>query len=187
MHPDKLRYRNDKSLFDSLLEDRDVKRVNERIKKQEEEGPQGVRRQLLSTSVRLSPGMAPGIHEMAKDCAEKLEMDIPLELYVYSSPTFNAACFKPEEGRLFVMFSSSLLEGFNESEIKFVMGHEFGHYVYHHHDIPIGYLLKGRSKPGPRLALELFAWSRNAEISADRAGAYCAQDFNGVALSLIHI
>lgn len=187
MHPDKLRYRNDKSLFDSLLEDRDVQRVNEQIKKREEEGPQGVRRQLLSTSVRLSPGMAPGIHEMAKDCADKLAMDIPLELYVYSSPTFNAACFKPEEGRLFVMFSSSLLEGFNESEIKFVMGHEFGHYVYQHHDIPIGYLLKGRSKPGPRLALELFAWSRNAEISADRAGAYCAQDFNGVASALFKL
>jgi len=53
LHPDKLRYRNDKSLFDSLLEERDVERVNEQIKKREEEGPQGVRRQLLSTSVRL--------------------------------------------------------------------------------------------------------------------------------------
>lgn len=187
MHPDKLRYQNDKSLFDSLLEDRDVKRVNEQIQKREEEGPQGVRRQLLSTSVRLSPGMAPGIHKMAQDCVEKLQMDIPIELYVYSSPTFNAACFKPEEGRLFVMFSSSLLEGFNESELKFVMGHEFGHYIYHHHDIPIGYLLKGRSKPGPRLALELFAWSRNAEISADRAGAWCARDFNGVASALFKL
>jgi len=170
-----------------LLEERDVKRINEAIKKREEEGPQGVRRQLLSTSVRLSAGMAPAIHDMAKDCAEKLAMDIPLELYVYSSPTFNAACFKPEEGRLFVMFSSSLLEGFTESELKFVMGHEFGHHVYRHHDIPIGYLLKGRSKPGPKLALDLFAWSRNAEISADRAGAWCAQDFNGVASALFKL
>lgn len=187
MHPDKLRYRNDKSLFDSLLEERDVKRVNEQIKKREEEGPQGVRRQLLSTSVRLSEGMAPSIYKMAQDCVEKLSMEIPLELYVYSSPTLNAACFKPEEGRLFVMFSSSLLEGFNESELKFVMGHELGHHVYRHHDIPIGYLLKGRSKPSPRLALELFAWSRNAEISADRAGAFCAQDFNGVASSLFKL
>ncbi len=185
--PDQLRYRNDKSLFDSLLEDRDVKRVNELIQKREEEGPQGVRRQLLSTSVRLSSGMAPGIHAMAKDCAERLEMDIPLELYVYSSPTFNAACFKPEEGRLFVMFSSSLLEGFTETELKFVMGHEFGHYIYGHHDIPIGYLLKGRSKPGPKLALELFAWSRNAEVSADRAGAWCARDFNSVASALFKL
>lgn len=187
MHPDKLRYRNDKSMADSLLEEREVKQVNEWIKKREEDGPQGVRRQLLSTSVRLSEKLAPSIHKMAMSCAEQLEMDIPLELYVYSSPTFNAACFKPEEGRLFVMFSSSLLEGFTESEIRFVMGHEFGHHIYAHHDIPIGYLLKGRSKPSPRLALDLFAWSRNAEISADRAGAWCTQDFESVASALFKL
>lgn len=187
MHPDKLRYRNDKSQFDSLLENREVKKVNEWIEKRDEEGPQGIRRQLLSTSVRLSEGMAPSIHKMATHCAERLSMDIPLELYVYSSATLNAACFKPEEGRLFVMFSSSLLEGFTESELRFVMGHEFGHHVYAHHDIPIGYLLKGQSKPGPRLALDLFSWSRNAEISADRAGAWCAMDFNGVASALFKL
>lgn len=187
MNPDKLRYRNDKSLHESLLEDRDVKSINEQLKKREEEGPQGIRRQLLSTSVRLSPKMAPSIHKMAEGCVEKLAMDIPLELYAYSSPQFNAACFKPEEGRLFVMFSSSLLEGFTESELRFVMGHEFGHYIYDHHAIPIGYLLKGKTPPGPKLALDLFAWSRYAEISADRAGAYCAQDFNSVASSLFKL
>ncbi len=187
MHPDKLRYRNDKSMADSLLEEREVKKVNEWIKKREEDGPLGVRRQLLSTSVRLSEKLAPSIHKMAMSCAEQLEMDIPLELYVYSSPTFNAACFKPEEGRLFVMFSSSLLEGFTESEIRFVMGHEFGHHIYAHHEIPIGYLLKGKSKPSPRLALELFSWSRNAEISADRAGAWCTQDFESVASALFKL
>ena len=137
MHPDKLRYRNDKSQFDSLLENREVKKVNDWIEKREEEGPQGIRRQLLSTSVRLSEGMAPSIHKMATHCAERLSMDIPLELYVYSSATLNAACFKPEEGRLFVMFSSSLLEGFTESELRFVMGHEFGHHVYAHHDLSL--------------------------------------------------
>lgn len=187
MHPDKLRYRNDKSMAESLLKEREVQKVNDWIKKREEDGPLGVRRQLLSTSVRLSEKLAPSIHKMAMSCAEQLEMDIPLELYVYSSPTFNAACFKPEEGRLFVMFSSSLLEGFTESEIRFVMGHEFGHHIYAHHDIPIGYLLKGQSKPSPRLALELFSWSRNAEISADRAGAWCTQDFESVASALFKL
>jgi len=118
--------------------------------------------------------MAPDIHKMADECIEKLAMDIPLELYVYNSPTFNAACFKPEEGRLFVMFSSSLLEGFTGSD-------------YHHHDIPIGYLVNPQARPNPKLALRLFAWSRYAEISADRAGAYCAQDMDGVASSLFKL
>jgi len=84
LNPDQLRYGNDKSMFDSLLQEREVQKVNDWIKKREEEGPQGVRRQLLSTSVRLSEGLAPSIHKMALSCAERLEMDIPMELYVYS-------------------------------------------------------------------------------------------------------
>ena len=37
------------------------------------------------------------------------------------------------------------------------------------------------------MALELFAWSRYAEISADRAGAYCAQDMDSVARALFKL
>ena len=112
MHADDLRCTNDLSLFEQLLEDPDVKRVNEALVEAEEKGPTGTRRQLLATSVRLTRRMSPTVYEMLDDCVAKLGVDIPIELYVYASPTFNAACVKPEEGRLFVMFSSSLLESF---------------------------------------------------------------------------
>lgn len=187
MNTDELRYQNDKDLFDALLKERAVISVNEQLEKMEAEGPTGIRRRLLSTSVRLSATMAPDIQKMADECVERLGIKIPVELYVYSSSTFNAACFKPEAGRLYVMFSSALLEGFTGSELRFVMGHEFGHYIYNHHDIPIGYLLKGQQPPNPKLALKLFAWSRYAEISADRAGAWCAQDMDGVASALFKL
>ena len=187
MYRDKIRYPNDRDKAEVLLKHPDVVRVNKQIEKLQEEGPMGTRRRLLATSVRLSRSMAPQVHRMADDCIEKLQIEIPHELYVYSSPQFNAACFKPEDGQLFVMFSSSLLESFEGSELKFVIGHEFGHHVYNHHEIPIGYLLNGQSRPDPKLALDLFTWSRNAEISADRAGAYCAQDLDGVARSLFKL
>lgn len=187
MNAQTIRCQNDLELYKKLLEHQDVKRVNEFIARQEDEKETGLRRRLLSTSVRLSRNMAPDIHRMADECIETLEGEIPLELYVFASPEFNAMCFKPEDGRLFVMFSSSLLEAFSGSELRFVMGHELGHHIYGHHDIPIGYLLRGDAKPDPRLALELFAWSRYAEISADRAGAHCARDLNGVAKSLFKL
>jgi hypothetical protein len=182
-----IRSDNDNKLAARLLEHADVKRVREMISRAEEKGPLGTRRRLLSTSVRLSTSMAPDLHHMVDLCRERLNIEIPLELYAFSSPQFNAACFKPEEGRLFVMFSSSLLEAFDEQELLFVMGHEFGHYVYQHHDIPIGHLLQGQQKPPADLVLDLFAWSRYAEISADRAGAWCAQDFEAVARSLFKL
>lgn len=185
-----IRCANDLALFEKLRNHNDVKRVNEQIERHEAEGPTGIRRSLLTTSVRLTAGMAPEIAKMADECVEKLGVELPLELYVYSSPQFNAACFKPEDERLYVMFSSSLLEGFNSQELKFVMGHELGHHVYDHHAIPIGYLLKGGNRntsPDPQLALELFAWSRYAEISADRAGAHCAQNMDAVARALFKL
>ncbi len=187
MKAQSIRYQNDKEMYETLLKNKEVISVNKAIEKMEEDGPLGTRRRLLGTSVRLSRNMAPQVHKMADECIETLEMDIPHELYVYSSPQFNAACFKPEDGQLFVMFSSSLLEAFEGSELKFVIGHEFGHHVYKHHDIPIGYLLKGKQRPDPRLALDLFAWSRNAEISADRAGAVCARNLDGVARALFKL
>ena len=182
-----IRCANDLALFEKLKTQRDVKSVNEQIARQEAEGPTGIRRNLLATSVRLTKAMSPDIAKMADECIEKLGVELPLELFVYSSPQFNAACFKPEDDRLYVMFSSSLLERFSSQELKFVMGHELGHHVYDHHAIPIGYLLRGQQRPDPQLALELFAWSRYAEISADRAGAHCAQDMDAVARSLFKL
>ena len=124
---------------------------------------------------------------MADQCTERLGIDSPLELYAYASPQFNAACFKPEEGRVFIMLSSSLLEAFSDSELLFVMGHELGHHVYQHHELPIGYILRGREPIAPALALDLFTWSRYAEVSADRAGAYCARDLQSIARALFKL
>ncbi len=182
-----LRSRNDQTLYDTLLKNRSVKRANDHITRMEEDNPYSLRRRLLATSVRLSSRMAPDLHHMANDCVEKLQMETPLELYAFASPTYNAMCFKPEDGRLFVMFASSLLEAFDENELKFVVGHELGHHVYRHHDIPIGYILNGKSKVDPRLALSLFTWSRYAEISADRAGAHCADDIEAVSRALFKL
>ena len=182
-----IRCQNDLELYTKLLANQDVIRANELISRHEDKKTTGLRRRLLSSSVRLSRGMAPEIHRMADECIAILQSEIPLELYVFPSPDFNAMCFKPEDGRLFVMFSSSLLEAFNGAELQFVIGHELGHHIYGHHEIPIGYLLRGKAKPDPALVLELFAWSRYAEISADRAGAHCIHDLDSVAKSLFKL
>lgn len=184
---DNIRCSNDLSLYQKLLNSPEVKKTNEWIERESKKNPASTRRHLLSSSVRLTSNMSPDIHAMAQNCIKKLGVELPLELYVYSSPQFNAACFKPEGKRLYIILSSSLLEGFNEQELKYVMGHELGHHIYCHHDVPIGYLLKGERRPNPRMALELFAWSRYAEISADRAGAHCAQNFQAVASALFKL
>lgn len=184
---EKIRCSNDRRLFAALLDKREVRHVNDQIEAHEREGPVSLRRRLLASSVRLSRRMGPAVHAMADECRERLGLTIPVELFVYPGPQFNAACFKPEHDRLYVIFSSSLLEGFSGSELRFVVGHELGHHLYRHHDIPIGHILRGRTRPTPKLALTLFTWSRYAEISADRAGAFCADDLEGVARALFRL
>ena len=182
-----IRCDNDLKIAQNLLDDSLVRQVKAQVDRQSENGPMGLRRRLLSSSVRLSRGMSPAVHKLADHCIDKLGVEIPLELYAYAGAEFNAACFKPEEGRLFVIFSSSLLEAFDDKELMFVIGHELGHHVYQHHDIPVGYIFNGQQRPPASLALELFAWTRYAEISADRAGAFCANNLDAVARALFKL
>ena len=147
MNATQLRSQGDRELAEKILNERLVKKVNEHLEKQAEKSPMGVRRHLLATSLRLTPSMMPDVHRIVGECRERLGIEIPLELYVYPSATFNAMCIKPEQGRLFIMMSSGLLEAFPDAERRFVLGHELGHHLYGHHDIPIGYILKGKTPP----------------------------------------
>ena len=144
-----LRCQGDRALSEKLLADRTVRRVIARIERREEESPLGVRRRLLASALRLTPAMSPEVHAMVERCRERLGVSIPIEIYVYASAAFNAACVKPERGRLFVLLSSSLLEAFVGPELLFVIGHELGHHVFGHHDIPVGVVLQGNQHPGP--------------------------------------
>lgn len=178
------RCEGDQSLYDQLLGAEEVVKVRREL---EENPSRSTRRQLLATSLRLTHGMSPRLHRMLSSCAEKLQLEIPTEIYVYNSPQFNAACVKPEEGTLLLMFSSAILEKFDEKELLFVMGHELGHHLFAHHDVPIGHLVRGENKVNPRMALQLFSWSRYAEISADRAGALCTDDGDASARALFKL
>ncbi|MCZ6855746.1 MAG: hypothetical protein O7G86_17680, partial [Gammaproteobacteria bacterium] len=78
MKATQLRSQHDKEMFDRLLEDPFIKKVNEQIAKREGKGNLGIRRHLLSTSVRLTQTMAAPLHKIAAECADKLGLTIPL-------------------------------------------------------------------------------------------------------------
>ncbi len=187
MDPISLRCSGDDELMNSLLEDELVKRVIDRLDDENEKNPANVRRRLLATALRLTPQMSPTVHRITEHCRERLGIKTPLETYVYAGSDFNAACVKPEDGRLFMLLSSSLLEAFPEPELCFVIGHELGHHLFEHHDLPIAAVFQSGEVPSPGLVLRLFSWSRYAEISADRAGAYCADNYDAVASSLFRL
>jgi len=165
-----LRAHGDTELFTQLLGEYEVKRCVEAIARA---GESHARRSLLATMLRLSPKVAPETYALVERCAKTLGLTTPFELYIYPDTSFNAGCMKPERGRVMVLFSSALYEAFDADELAFVVGHELGHHLYGHHDLPSHALLAGDHAVGGALALRVFAWSRMAEISADRAGFVC--------------
>ncbi len=175
----------DRDLRERLLADATVTSAIERLNKKGL--GEGARRHLLATATRLTEAMAPDVHAIIDGCRQTLGVDGTLEIYVYPEPRFNAAAVKPEKGRLLMMVSSSLLEAFEPDELRFVAGHEVGHFLFDHHAIPTGALLGGKARLPPQLALRLFAWQRYAEISADRAGLACAGGLEPAARGLFKL
>jgi tellurite resistance protein len=168
-----LRAHGDRDLSEKLREQPEIRSKIELIERDGEKIR--ARRHLLATALRLTPRAAPEIHGIVDECRHWLELkETPFELYVYPATHFNAHCLKPEGGRLFVLFSSALFESFEPSELKFVVGHELGHHLFDHLALPAAPLLEGPHSISGPLALDVYAWSRFAEVSADRAGLLCA-------------
>lgn len=182
---DDLRAQGDRDLAERLTKEPTIRSAMEQYAKKADE--LGARRHLLATAVRLTPDMAPDLHELMESCRSALALQTPLEPYVYPQAAFNAAAVRPERGRLFVLVSSGLLEAFDAGELRFVVGHELGHHLFEHHAVPVPLLTAEGSGLSPALALQLFSWQRYAEISCDRAGVYCAGELGPAASALFKL
>jgi tellurite resistance protein len=182
---DRLRSDGERDLAERLQREPEIRAAIDRVER--EDGDGGARRQLLATAIRLTPEMAPDVHEILDGCRGTLGLDAPVETYVFPESSFNAAAVRPERGRLFVILSSALLEAFEPDELRFVAGHEFGHHLFDHHRIPLQALLGGAARLPPGLVLQLFGWQRYAEISADRAGVVCAGGLDPAARALFKL
>jgi uncharacterized tellurite resistance protein B-like protein len=80
------------------------------------------------------------------------------------------------------MLSSGIVERFSTDELSFVIGHEIGHVLFNHHKYPARMIMDiGHETLSPLHAMKLFAWGRSAELTADRVGLLCCQDFTAAA------
>ena len=179
-----LRSDTDRTLATELLLDPTVRKVRDEL---ERAGKLGTRRSLLARALRLTPKVAPGLHESLDACVERLAVDAEVELYVHASAAFNAGCTPVEDGRVFILVTSALLEAFSDDELIFVLGHELGHHVYGHHAIPLGFILQQAGQLSPALVLKAHRWQRHAEISADRAGMVCCGGLPGASRALFKL
>jgi hypothetical protein len=135
-------------------------------------------KELLKTSFHLTPQISPKIAGIGNLCKERLGLNCDIDFYVYQNQVFNAMVYPPKDGKVTILLTSGILENFNEDEICFVIGHELGHFIFDHYKFPASYILQnGADFVTPLHAVKLYSWSRSTELSADRIGLICCDNF----------
>lgn len=141
----------------------------------------------MAMSVRCGPKQYPTLHRILAECCEILDMPEP-ELYLSSNPFPNA--FAGGVERPYITIRSAMVDTLSDEQLYHLIGHELGHIKAGHILyksvasvlFPILEML-GRRTFGlgdvaqVALLAAFFEWSRQAEVTADRAGLLCAQDF----------
>ncbi len=166
------RFSSERRTFDSIHDDRDLAPAIDEARRLG--GAHLARQRLLSDAVRIDTGVVPDLAKAFRDVAERAQIEEPLEAYVHVGAEINAAVV-PARDRKIVVLSSGAIERLEHKELDFVIGHELGHALFGHLDLPAGFLIEGAGGTSvePRQARQLLAWKRQGEISADRAGLIC--------------
>lgn len=169
---------------------------------------QGVRLDLMASSVKVSPEQLPDLHELLVEACGVLNFpsDFSPELYVQSNPQANAYTLaiqsqnnkggKNDKNRKYsssvIVVTSALVDRCTPRELQAVLGHELGHLKCEH----ALYLTLGNlaSSPlsrlpgvGGRVDSLLQDWRLAAEYSCDRAALLVAQDSKVVASALMKL
>lgn len=142
----------------------------------------------MAQSVRCGPRQFKTLYDILRESCEVLDMPEP-ELYVTSNPFPNA--FAGGVERPYITLRSSLIDTLSDEQLYHLIGHELGHVKAGHvlyksvASILIPLLeLVGRRTFGlgdvasVGLMLAFYEWSRQAEVTADRAGLLVSQSLD---------
>jgi len=170
---------------------------------------QGVRLDLMSSSVKVSPDQLPDLHELLVEACGVLNFPstfVP-ELYVQSNPQANAYTLaiqsQASDGKSdrnkaqrysssVIVVTSALVDRCTPRELQAVLGHELGHLKCEHAlYLTLGNLassaLSRLPLMGGRVDSLLQDWRLAAEYTCDRAALLVAQDSDVVASSLMKL
>lgn len=144
--------------------------------------PRDERKQLLKTAVRLTPALAPRLWKQIDHCRKVLGVTAPIDVFVMQDARLNAFVVPPEDGRLVLGITSATIEKLSDGELASVIGHELGHVLFDHFELYPLLSFDGDERLAPVDAMRVYAWMRYAELTADRVGLLCCDDY-GVALA----
>lgn len=152
----------------------------------------------LASNIRVTASMFPRLHHVLEVACEVLDVPVP-ELYVTTDPFPGA--FTYGHTKPLIVVTSGLVDMYDDEELLFAIGHEIGHIKANHVLYTtlaasvnstvrisgnkafegIGSLISGG------LEFPLLFWSRQSELTADRAGFLCVQNLRQCFVALMKL
>ncbi|MEN8905398.1 MAG: M48 family metallopeptidase [Clostridiales bacterium] len=154
--------------------------------------------QYTGSHIRVTKNNLPELYKTYIQTCEILDMNKIPDLYLIMNYNINA--FTTGVNNPIVILNTSCLDLLNESELRFIIGHELGHIKSGHvlyHQIAnilphIGNMVGNATfgignllSIGLRIAI--LNWKRMAEFSSDRAGLLACQDINSAINTMVKI
>lgn len=131
-------------------------------------------------SFKLGPQMAPDLYSLCKDVQQTLEFFEPIDFYITNSADLNAFSLARthDDTNHIINLNSSLVEKFDNDELRFVVGHEIGHLISG--NARIAMLIQFVYPPETAMPLmlqhKLNLWNKVSELTADRFGFLVCQN-----------
>ena len=141
--------------------------------------------QNLDQSIRIDHH--PIVHQLLREVQDSLVTDFEIHVFLANSPMPNA-CVMPRYGRRFattpmanravIMLSGHFFNELTRLEQKAILGHEIGHILFGHTDLPkelVSFEEPERSPELTRFLGDLMKWSICCEVSCDMAALVAAE------------
>ena len=124
---------------------------------------------LALNSLKISKEITPDLYQCLEDTCVNLFLDInKVNAYVTSSPEIQAGCMSFSKESCIITLTSAVINLLEIDEIKFVIGHELGHFLFSHN---IEEHQMQESQEG-------YIKKRAQEISVDRIGLLACKDID---------
>lgn len=124
---------------------------------------------LALNSLKISRETTPDLYNCLEITCKNLYLDVQqVNAYVTSSPEIQASCISFNKDNCIITLTSAVINLLDFDEIKFVIGHELGHFLLSH-NIEEQYLAESQ---------EGYIKKRAQEISVDRIGLMSCKDIN---------
>ncbi len=147
-----------------------------------EQGFHDASRELQKNAIRLTPEMTPQLYNMANKCKTTLQLRASIDVNVYQDANYKGVCHAIGDDKLSIILSSSLIESFDPNELTFILGKLIGQFLFGHTQLSIQSILRLAHKHlSPIHAMKLYSWERSSQISSDRIGFLCSENFDHVA------